>query len=166
MASLFTYFYKEGKVLMKKVLVMGGSYFIGKKIAETLSTEFDVTVLNRGTRQPAPDVRTIICDRNDREAMKNSLDGKDFDFVVDVSGTNDEHCRILCESLDFSSMDAFVFISSSAVYDVEHLHAPFAENDALAENAFERFLSVRKNIAFKPDVTKNEEKIIALIGNK
>lgn len=151
---------------MKKVLVMGGSYFIGKKIAETLSTEFDVTVLNRGTRQPAPDVRTIICDRNDRESMKNSLDGKDFDFVVDVSGTNDEHCGILCESLDFSSMDAFVFISSSSVYDVEHLHAPFAENDALAENAFERFLSVRKNIVFKPDVTKNEEKIIALIGNK
>lgn len=120
----------------QKVLIMGGSYFIGKKIAEILSKEFDVTTLNRGTKPKSENVETIVCDRNDQEAMKNALADKYFDYVVDVSGTNAEQSKVLCESLDLSKIKSFVFISSSAVYDVEHLNIPFNENDSLAENVY------------------------------
>lgn len=120
----------------QKVLLMGGSYFIGKKIAEILSKEFDVTTLNRGTKPKSENVETIVCDRNDQEAMKNALADKYFDYVVDVSGTNAEQSKVLCESLDLSKVKSFVFISSSAVYDVEHLNIPFNENDSLAENVY------------------------------
>lgn len=119
-----------------KALLMGGSYFIGKKIADILAEEFDVTVLNRGTKPKSDNVETICCDRNDLQAMKNALSGKHFDYVVDISGTNAEQSKILCESLDFSSVKSFVFISSSAVYDVENLKIPFCENDSLAENIY------------------------------
>lgn len=120
----------------QKVLLMGGSYFIGKKIAEILSKEFDVTVLNRGTKPKSENVEAIICDRNDPTAMSNVLSDKHFDFVVDVSGTNAEQSKILCESLELSSVKSFVFISSGAVYDVEHLNIPFSENDSLEENIY------------------------------
>lgn len=120
----------------QKVLLMGGSYFIGKKIAEVLSKEYDVTILNRGTKPKSENVEAIVCDRNDLEAMRNALAEKHFDFVVDVSGTNAEQSKILCESLNFESVKSFVFISSSAVYDVEHLNIPFSENDSLAENTY------------------------------
>ena len=120
----------------QKVLLMGGSYFIGKKIADILSKEYDVTVLNRGTKPKSENVEAIVCDRNDPKAMKNALAEKHFDFVVDVSGTNAEQSKILCESLDLESVKSFVFISSSAVYDVEHLNIPFSENDSLAENIY------------------------------
>lgn len=120
----------------QKALLMGGSYFIGKKIADILAEEFDVTVLNRGTKPKSENVEMICCDRNDLQAMKNALSGKHFDYVIDVSGTNAEQSKILCESLDFSSVKSFVFISSSAVYNVENLKIPFRENDSLAENIY------------------------------
>lgn len=122
--------------MKQKVLIMGGSYFIGKKIAEILTEEFDVTVLNRGTKPKSENVETLVCDRNDLQAMRKALLDKRFDFVVDVSGTNAEHNKILCESLNFSSIKSFVFISTSAVYDVEHLNIPFIESDSLAENYY------------------------------
>lgn len=122
--------------MKRKVLIIGGSYFIGKKISDILTSEFEVTVLNRGTKKSAENVETIICDRNDFASMKNSLKGRQFDFIVDVSGTNAEQSKILCESLDCSNLKAFLFISSSAVYDVEHLNIPFVENDNLAENKY------------------------------
>ena len=128
---------KERKVPMnQKVLLMGGSYFIGKKIADVLSKEYSVTVLNRGTKPKSENVETIICDRNDSQAMKIALSEKHFDFVIDVSGTNAEQSKILCENLNLESVKSFVFISSSAVYDVEHLNIPFSENDFLAENKY------------------------------
>lgn len=120
--------------MKRKVLVMGGSYFIGKKIADVLVSDFEVTVLNRGTKKSAENVETIVCDRNDFSSMQKALKDKRFDFIVDVSGTNAEQSRILCESLDCSALKAFLFISSSAVYDVEHLNIPFTETDNLAEN--------------------------------
>lgn len=120
----------------QKVLLMGGSYFIGKKIAEVLSHEFDVTVLNRGTKRQSENVEAIICDRDDRNSMKKSLRDRHFDFVVDVSGTNAVQSKILCESLELKGVKAFLFISSSAVYDVERLNIPFGEKDPLGENFY------------------------------
>lgn len=120
----------------RKVLLMGGSYFIGKKIAEVLSHEFDVTVLNRGTKRQSKNVEAIICNRDDSDAMKKSLEGRHFDFVVDVSGTNAVQSKILCESLELKCVKAFLFISSSAVYDVEHLNIPFKEKDPLGGNVY------------------------------
>lgn len=69
----------------------------------------------------------------------------------------------------FGVRDFFPFFDYDNVLDVTEINkiypyeTPFLQG---LKNAFERFLSVRKNIVFKPDVTKNEEKIIALIGNK
>lgn len=122
--------------MQNKVLVMGGSYFIGKKIVDILSKDYDITILNRGTKETPENINSIVCDRNDFSSMQQALKNTYFDFVVDVSGTNAEQMKILCESLDLSKLKSFVFISSSAVYDVENLDIPFSEDDNLAENKY------------------------------
>ncbi len=122
--------------MQHKVLIMGGSYFIGKKIAEILSNNFDVTVLNRGTRKNPLDTDCILCDRNNFSEMQSSLKNKYFDFVVDVSGTNAKQVEILCKSLNISKLKSYIFIGSSAVYDVENLNIPFSENNNTAKNKY------------------------------
>ena len=124
-----------------KVLVLGGSYFVGRKLVEYLAEHgYEVTVLNRGTRPLAVEgVQQICCDRNDGEGMKAALAGKAFDFVIDVSWQDVSWVEKLCGALDFNEVKKLVFISSSAVYDVEHLQIPFKETDALAENKYWTF---------------------------
>ena len=124
-----------------KVLVLGGSYFVGRKLVEFLTVHgYAVTVLNRGTRPLSVEgVQQICCDRNDGEGMKAALAGKVFDYVIDVSWQDVSWVEKLCAALDFEAVKKLVFISSSAVYDVEHLQIPFTETDALAENKYWTF---------------------------
>ena len=131
---------KDINNMADKVLVLGGSYFVGKKIVEYLAKKYDVTVLNRGTKPiSAKNVTQLICDRNDVAAMKQVLAGKAFDYVIDVSWQDVSWVKHLCEALDFKPVKKLVFISSSAVYDVEHLQIPFKEEDTLAENKYWTF---------------------------
>ncbi|MBQ8799854.1 MAG: NAD-dependent epimerase/dehydratase family protein [Lachnospiraceae bacterium] len=124
-----------------KVLILGGSYFVGRKLVEYLAAQgYAVTVLNRGTKPLSVEgVGQICCDRNDGEGMKTALAGKEFDYVIDVSWQDVSWVEKLCTALSFDEVKKLVFISSSAVYDVEHLQVPFAETDALAENKYWTF---------------------------
>ena len=124
-----------------KILILGGSYFVGRKMVEYLSEQgYAVTVLNRGTRPLSVDgVQQICCDRNDGEGMKAALSGKVFDYVIDVSWQDASWVEKLCGALFFEPVKKLVFISSSAVYDVERLQIPFRETDALAENKYWTF---------------------------
>ena len=124
-----------------KVLILGGSYFVGRKLVEFLTGRgYAVTVLNRGTKPLSVEgVQQICCDRNDGEGMKTVLAGKEFDFVIDVSWQDVSWVEKLCAALCFDTVKKLVFISSSAVYDVEHLQIPFTETDALAENKYWTF---------------------------
>ena len=73
---------------MKKVLIMGGSYFIGRTLVDHMLGEgYDVFTVNRGSR-PVWDVRiqNLVCDREDKERLKQILRPHRFDYVVDVSG--------------------------------------------------------------------------------
>jgi len=127
--------------MAEKVLVLGGSYFVGKKIVEYLAEQdYEVTVLNRGTKPVSiKNVTLLCCNRNDAKGMKEVLSGKAFDYVIDVSWQDVSWVKNLCDALDFASVKKLVFISSSAVYDVEHLSLPFKEDDTLAENKYWTF---------------------------
>ncbi len=124
-----------------KVLVLGGSYFVGRKLVEVLAGHgYEVTVLNRGTKPLSVEgVQQICCDRNDGKGMKAALAGKEFDYVIDVSWQDVSWVENLCNALVFDTVKKLVFISSSAVYDVENLQIPFTETDALAENKYWTF---------------------------
>ena len=115
--------------MTEKVLVLGGSYFVGKKIVEYLAEkEYEVTVLNRGTKPvSAKNISQLICDRNDAAAMKQVLAGKTFDYVIDVSWQDVSWVKHLCDALNYDPVKKLIFIRSSAVYDVEKLSVPLKE---------------------------------------
>lgn len=69
--------------------------------------------------------------------MKEVLRGHYFDYIIDVCGLDAAQAEILVNSFeDCSSLKALIFISSSAVYDVENLQIPFKESDLLAHNRY------------------------------
>lgn len=122
---------------MKSVLVMGGSYFIGKKVVEVLLEDgYDVTILNRGSVKPSDQrIKSLIADRNDLSQMTAVLKDKHFEYVVDISGLNKVQMEVLCQSLNHKTLKKFILISSSAVYDMDSLTIPFHETDTISENS-------------------------------
>lgn len=127
--------------MKEHILVLGGTYFVGRKIVEFLAAKgYEVSVLNRGTQTvPAKGVHQIVCDRNDQEAMKTALKGRKFDYVIDVSWQDVSWVEHFCHALPFDGVKKLVFISSSAVYDVENLSIPFGEEDRTGENKYWTF---------------------------
>lgn len=136
---------------MNKVLVLGGTYFVGRKIVEILlSKKYEVTVLNRGTRPlPYEEVHCLKCERNDKLQMKEVLRNLVFDYIIDVSWQDMSWVQNTCDAIDTSHLKQFVFISSSSVYDVEHLNIPFKEEDPLGENKYWTFYGKGKMDAEK-----------------
>ena len=121
--------------MSRAVLVMGGSYFIGRRIVDTLlDLGYEVFTCNRGTQPCSSRVTNLTADRDDPDAMKRTLKNHLFDIVVDVSGRSRRQSEILCSALDCSVLRHMFFISSSAVYDVDNLAAPYRETDHLAVN--------------------------------
>ena len=123
---------------MKKILVMGGTYFIGKRLVEfLLKCNYDVYILNRGTRYIDDNrIHQLTCNRNNIADMKIILKDYTFDFVIDVSGLDKTQAQILCNSLKTDNIKRFIFLSSSSVYDIENLSIPFKESNTLKENKY------------------------------
>lgn len=117
---------------MEKVLILGGSYFIGKHVVHTLKDNYDVYVLNRGSN-PFNDehINELKADRNELTQMQAVLSNIMFDYVVDISGYTEPHLHHVLESMNSSALKNYVFISTSAVYDISAKRPPFKEDDPL-----------------------------------
>jgi nucleoside-diphosphate-sugar epimerase len=113
-----------------KVLVMGGTEFIGLHLVEALRRRHHkVAVFNRGTRRerlPAG-VETIAGDRKDHAGLAGRLRARRFDAVFDVgyAPTLGEDVAALLDALD--GRPHVVFVSSGRVYD-HTLPIPYAED--------------------------------------
>ncbi len=161
---------------MKKLLIMGGSYFIGKKVVDACKDSLDTYVLNRGNKPfNDPQVTELKADRNNSTEMKNALSKLYFDYIVDVSGLNQSHEEILIDALNLENLQKFIFISSSAVYNIQKLTAPFKENEALggdspfadyasnkidAELYLSSVFSQKELYIFRPPVVYGEENYV------
>ena len=97
-----------------KILILGGTKFVGKDIAEELvqTNLHEINLLNRGItdRFMSNKYKTVIMDRN----IKNETISEKifYDLVIDVSCYN---LNQLVNVLDLIDFDRYIFISSSAV---------------------------------------------------
>ena len=113
------------------VLVLGGSYFVGRHIAlHACELGHQVTLLNRGTR-PMP-LPTLLADRDDASSMESALSAWSFDLVVDCSGRNARQVLTAAHALQ-GRYARYLFVSTPAVYDDE-APRPLSER-AFAEGA-------------------------------
>lgn len=102
---------------MKNVLVIGGSYFVGRIFVEELRARGGVSihVLNRGRKPLAlADVQEIVCDRHDAEALCRLVPALDWHAVIDFCAYRPEEVAGLVENLP-GSVRRYVLISTATV---------------------------------------------------
>lgn len=105
-----------GKSKSLRVLILGGTGFIGPHFVQALTAGgHTVTLFNRGKRDPDAKhgVEQLLGDRNDN---LKSLEGRDWDVVVDNSGYTPNQVQLSTGLLRKHSKH-YIFISSIAVYD-------------------------------------------------
>ncbi len=98
-----------------KILVIGGTRFMGRTFVETaLKQGHELTLLNRGQTNPElfPEVEKL---KGDRDSDLTPLYGRKWDVVVDTCGYVP---RIVGKSAHIlaDSVDQYIFISSISVY--------------------------------------------------
>jgi len=105
---------------MKKILIIGGTGFVGRMVTETLSVNphYDVTLFNRGKRNPDifPNVKHIQGDRLTGDIKK--LEGMKFDCVIDFAGMYPTNINDTLEVFK-GNIGRYIFISTCSVYNFE-----------------------------------------------
>jgi nucleoside-diphosphate-sugar epimerase len=121
-----------------RVLVIGGTLFIGKLLVKRLlAADHDVTLLHRRTEHPfGKRVHNAVADRNDASSVRAALTGRKFDAVYDFAydwdrGTTGQQVEACARAIP-GDLSRYVFMSSVAAYGDGLNHA---EDDPLASEA-------------------------------
>jgi nucleoside-diphosphate-sugar epimerase len=113
------------------ILVLGGTYFLGKAFIEALlkkctevAQHYSLTLINRGNRPlelsddeiKRLNIREYHMDRHDRDSLER-LPQKSFDVVVDFCGYSENDIELLLES--GLTTKQYIFVSTVDVYSRE-----------------------------------------------
>ena len=106
---------------MKKVLVLGGTRFFGRKLVERLVEEqHDVTIVTRGLSENpfGETVKHIQVDRRDEAAFRQAMAGKQFDVVYDNICYSPNEAKQFCDIFN-GSIKKLVFTSTLSTYEAD-----------------------------------------------
>ena len=118
-----------------RILMMGGTRFIGVYLTKVLVERgHKVVLFNRGNH-PAPvdGVTQITGDRKDAAQLKEKLAGESFDAIFDNNGRELSDTQPLVEIFN-GKVKHFVYVSSAGVYLKSDL-MPHVEGDAVDPNS-------------------------------
>lgn len=116
---------------MKKILVLGGTRFIGRFLVEKLIElgAYEITLFHRGKTNVDlfPEAKRILGDRETNDISKIGV--TDWDYVIDLSCY---YPKVLADTLASlkGKIDNYVFISTCSVYDVEADKSPLKGRNA------------------------------------
>ncbi|RSD26218.1 NAD-dependent epimerase/dehydratase family protein [Mesobacillus subterraneus] len=109
---------------MKQVLVLGGTQYFGKKLAEKLIDSGDqVTIATRGTKEDmfGEKVERLVIDREKKETMVEAFNDRQWDIVYDQSCFSPAEAKDTAEALK-GKVNRYIFTSTQAVYEFGTLH--------------------------------------------
>tara|TARA_B100000700_G_scaffold171903_1_gene189869 strand:- start:608 stop:1525 length:918 start_codon:yes stop_codon:yes gene_type:complete len=116
-----------------KILVLGGTRFVGKSLVyELLKEEHEVTLFTRGNNPIPSGVEHIKGDRELLDSLE-ILKDKTYDILVDTSGRTKEQTEKVV-SLIGRPTNRVIYISSAGVYDYSS-YWPLDENSPIDENS-------------------------------
>jgi nucleoside-diphosphate-sugar epimerase len=105
-----------------KVLVIGGTLFIGRSLVESLlKAGHEVSVLHRKPKHDfSRRVENLMADRNDAASLREALDGRRFEVVFDNAydwerGTTAAQVEATVRAVGFR-LQRYIFMSSVAAY--------------------------------------------------
>lgn len=108
---------------MKKILILGGTGFVGRILTEKLIySDYDITLFNRGRRNPElfPGLKRIISDINTPEIEK--IKNQSWDVVFDFIGMSPVNIELIIDLIK-GNVGRYIFISSASAYLPEDLSA-------------------------------------------
>jgi nucleoside-diphosphate-sugar epimerase len=98
-----------------KILVIGGSYFLGRVFVMVASQDHEITVLNRGTySMESLGVKQIKADRSDTNTWEKITE--DYDAIVDFCAYNKGDISTVLSNLK-GRISHYIFISTVDVYE-------------------------------------------------
>jgi nucleoside-diphosphate-sugar epimerase len=113
-------------------LIIGGTRNLGPSIVHALLQRgYEVAVFNRGqTRDDLPEeVERLRGDRTDSEQMKRSVNGREFDLVIDTTLYTGAEAEAAVE-LFAGRVGRYIFLSTGQVYLVRvGVERPYKEED-------------------------------------
>lgn len=105
----------------KKILVLGGTKFIGKNLVEKLQKlpQYHLHLFNRGITNPKifKNLKHFFGDRNKPNEIQE-ITNQDWDVIIDLSCYFPESLRNLLSKIK-GKVGLYIFVSSIAAYDVE-----------------------------------------------
>jgi len=118
-------------VTARNVLVVGGTGFLGRRIAEQFVANGDqVSVLSRGQGPAPPDgVRQLLADRRQPESLEAALRDQTFDTVLDNVAFSGQDVTGLLAALG-PRVGHYLLTSSAAVYANLQVRRPLQEAEA------------------------------------
>jgi nucleoside-diphosphate-sugar epimerase len=140
----------------KRILVIGGTHFIGKLlVSELLKAGHEVHILHRKQRQPfGKRVHNLVADRNNAASIQKAVGATRFDVVFDTAydwerGTTGAEVADTAQIFD-GKVGRYIFMSSVAAYGDGLNHH---EGDALAPddhpNAYARNKAMAERALFR-----------------
>lgn len=103
---------------MKKLLILGGTNFIGRNLVAELEHEgeYEITLLQRGVTNTElfPQMRRIQADRNTEQIRR--IREFSWDIVVDLSCYYPASLQAVLENLN-ADVERYVFVSTCSVFD-------------------------------------------------
>jgi len=116
-----------------KILVMGGTRFVGKSlVGKLLRQNHDIDIFTRGNKNNPEKTNLIKGDRNDLESIVK-LKNEKYDVIYDISGRELEQTKLLMGNLD-NSFQRYIYVSSAGVYK-DNCELPLHENDPIDPNS-------------------------------
>lgn len=114
-----------------RILIMGGTRFIGVYLTKLLVAQgHEVVLFNRGNRPaPATGVKQITGDRTLADELKEKLSSEHFDAIFDNNGRELSDTQPLAEIFK-GKVQHFVYMSSAGVY-LPGMELPHVEGDAV-----------------------------------
>ena len=125
-----------------RILVIGGTSFVGRHMAQTaLDHGHEVTLFNRGRTNPdvLPAAERLTGDRN---SDLSALDGRTWDATIDVCAYVPRQVRLLLENLGGRG-GHYVFVSTISVFP-DQTPELFDESSPLREPAWDDELVMEK----------------------
>ena len=112
-----------------KILVMGGTRFVGKSlVGKLLNQDHDIDIFTRGNKSNPENTNLIKGDRNDIECILKLQNNK-YDVIYDISGREVEQTKILIDNVA-DSFQRYIYVSSAGVYS-ENYELPLSEDSLL-----------------------------------
>lgn len=141
--------------MLKKVLVLGGSYFVGRvfNILASRSNEFEIVVVNRGRYDLKLDnVSQVHIDRHNSALVNGVVPGDTFDAIIDFCAYEPGDIALFTRSM-LAKTKQYIYISTASVYD-PLAPTPVTEAAKVAEDfgQDENGLYVRKKLLLETEL--------------